>query len=115
MDRGVGLKSLNDPIDTTMSQSRLIFNIFASLAEFEKDVIRERTKARLKAARARGKIGGRPRGLSPKAQKKAIAAEALNKEKKLSINEILENLDISKATFYRYLRHQGVPTGNSTK
>ena len=61
MERGVGLKSLNDPIDTTSSQGRLVFNIFASLAEFERDVIIERTQAGLKAARARGRKGGRPK------------------------------------------------------
>ena len=62
MGRGVGLKSLNDPIDTTTSQGRLIFNIFASLAEFETDIIRERTMAGLNAAKARGRMGGRPKG-----------------------------------------------------
>ena len=60
--RKVGLKSLNDPIDTTHSHGRLTFNIFASLAEFERDVIRERTNAGLTAARARGRTGGRPKG-----------------------------------------------------
>ena len=60
MDSNIGLCSLNDPIDTTSAQGRLIFNIFASLAEFERDVIRERTQAGLSAARARGRFGGRP-------------------------------------------------------
>ncbi len=100
IDKGVGLKSLNDPIDTTSSQGRLIFNIFASLAEFERDLIRERTQAGLQAARARGRKGGRPKGLSAAAEKKAIAAEALYKEGQLSVREITENLDISKATLY---------------
>src|SRR5579862_2580785 len=66
MQRNIGLCSLNDPIDTTTPQGRLIFNIFASLAEFERDVIKERTNAGLTAARARGRLGGRPRGI-PKA------------------------------------------------
>ncbi|PTU64075.1 resolvase [Chromobacterium sp. Panama] len=62
--RGIGLKSLNDPIDTTTPQGRcLVFNMFAALAEFERDLIRERTKAGLTAARARGRKGGRPKGL----------------------------------------------------
>ncbi|BDS15706.1 plasmid pRiA4b ORF-3 family protein (plasmid) [Aureispira anguillae] len=61
-EKGIGLQSINDPIDTTTSQGRLVFNIFASLAEFERDIIRERTQAGLKAARARGQIGGRPKG-----------------------------------------------------
>jgi DNA invertase Pin-like site-specific DNA recombinase len=111
MEKGVGLKSLHDPIDTTTAQGRLIFNIFASLAEFERDLIRERTNAGLQAARARGRMGGRPKGLSAAAQKKAIAAEALYKEGTLSVNEIARNLDISKATLYGYLRHRGVKIG----
>ena len=111
IDKGVGLRSLNDPIDTTSSHGRLIFNIFASLAEFERDLIRERTQAGLQAARARGRKGGRPKGLSAAAEKKAIAAEALYKEGQLSVGEITENLNISKATFYSYLRHRGVEIG----
>ena len=60
MEQDVGLRSLNDPIDTTTPQGRLAFNLFASLAEFERDLIRERTQAGLTAARARGRKGGRP-------------------------------------------------------
>jgi predicted DNA-binding protein YlxM (UPF0122 family) len=107
----VGLKSLQDPIDTTTAQGRLIFNIFASLAEFERDLIRERTNAGLQTARARGRMGGRPKGLSAGAHKKAIAAEALYKEGKLSVREIAHNQGISKATLYSYLRHRGVKIG----
>ncbi|MTI31351.1 recombinase family protein, partial [Xanthovirga aplysinae] len=106
-ERGIGLKSLNDPIDTTSAQGRLVFNIFASLAEFEREVIRERTRAGLEAARKRGRKGGRPRGLSQKAKQKAIVAEALYRED-LSVNEICEQLKIAKATFYSYLRYRGV-------
>ena len=115
IEKGVGLKSLNDPIDTTSAQGRLVFNLFASLAEFERDLIRERTQAGLKAARARGRTGGRPRGLSEQAKKTAVAAEALYREGKLSVNDIAENLDICKATLYRYLRHQGVEIGHWEK
>lgn len=107
-NEGIGLQSLNDPIDTTTSQGRLIFNIFASLAEFERDIIRERTQAGLKAARARGRFGGRPKGLSEAAEKKAVAAEALYKAGELSVLEICQNLSMSKATLYKYLRHRGV-------
>jgi len=104
-DRGVGFKSIQDSfIDTTTSQGRLIFNIFASLAEFERDIIRERTKAGLESARARGRVGGRPKGLSEKAKQKAIVAETLYKEKTLSVREICKQLEISTATFYKYLR-----------
>ena len=86
--RGVGLQSLNDPIDTTNSQGRLIFNLFASLAEFERELIRERTQAGLIAARARGRLGGRPKGLSNKAKATAMAVETLYKERRLSISAI---------------------------
>ena len=114
IEKQVGLKSLHDPIDTSTSQGRLIFNIFASLAEFEREVISERTKAGLTAARARGRIGGRPKGLSKKAQDKARVCEALYKEGKMSIAEILENQQISRATLYNYLRHQKVELGDYT-
>ena len=108
MEKEIGFKSLQDPIDTTHAQGRLVFNIFASLAEFERDLIIERTRAGLASARARGRNGGRPKGLSATAEKKAIAAEALYKKGDLSIREIVENLGISKATLYRYLRHRKV-------
>ncbi len=73
----VGLKSLHDNINTTTPQGRLTFNIFASLAEFERDLISERTKAGLVSARARGRTGGKPKGLSPQAEATACAAETL--------------------------------------
>lgn len=114
-DKGIGLQSLNDPVDTTTSQGKLIFNLFACLAEFERDLIRERTQAGLKAARTRGRTGGRPKGLSQNAQRKAIAAEALYKEGQLSVVEICQNLNISKATLYKYLRHQGVQVSTFKK
>ena len=80
MAKGVGLKSLQDPLDTTTAQGRLVFNIFAALAEFERDLLRERTQAGLHAARARGRLGGRPKGLSAAAAKKAVAAEACTRK-----------------------------------
>jgi DNA invertase Pin-like site-specific DNA recombinase len=109
MERNIGLCSLNDPIDTTSSQGRLIFNIFASLAEFERDVIREHTQAGLNAARIHGRTGGRPRGLSKKSEATACAAETLYKEKELSVLEICKKLTISKSTLYKYLRYRNVP------
>ena len=111
IERDIGLVSLNDPIDTTTAQGRLIFNIFASLAEFERDLIRERTQAGLAAARARGRKGGRPRGLSKQAEATAIAAEALYNEGNLSVQAICEQLSISKPTLYSYLRYRGVKVG----
>jgi len=111
MERDVGLRSLNDPIDTTTPQGRLAFNLFASLAEFERDLIRERTQAGLTAARARGRMGGRPKGLPPEAERTAYAAETLYREQRLSVREIAEELGIAKSTLYAYLRHRGVPIG----
>lgn len=113
LQRDVGIKSLNDPIDTTTPQGRLVFNLFASLAEFERDVIRERTQAGLSAARARGRTGGRPKGLPQKALPTACTAETLYREGKLSAQQIAEHLHISKSTLYAYLRHRGVPLGVS--
>jgi len=109
MEKNIGLCSLNDPIDTTNPQGRLVFNIFASLAEFERDIIKERTQAGLIAARARGRKGGRPKGLSKVSETTACAAETLYKEKKLSVIEICKKLSISKSTLYKYLRHRNVP------
>ena len=111
MEHQIGLISLNDPIDTTTPQGRLVFNIFASLAEFERDLIRERTQAGLKAARARGRKGGRPRGLSKQAEATAMAAETLYREGRLSIQAICDQLGISKPTLYAYLKHRDVRTG----
>ena len=106
--RGIGLVSINDHINTTTAQGRLIFNIFASLAEFERDLIRERTKSGLEAARARGRKGGRTKGLTKEAEKTAILAQTLYNERKLGVNEIASDLKISKMTLYKYLRHRGV-------
>ena len=110
-DLGVGFKSLQDNIDTTTPIGKLNFHLFAALAEFERDIISERTKAGLAAARARGRKGGRPKGLSQKAKDKARLAESLYKEKERSIAEICEYLSISKPTLYRYLRNRGVKIG----
>jgi DNA invertase Pin-like site-specific DNA recombinase len=117
MERGIGLKSVKDPIDTTTPQGRLSFNLFASLAEFERDLIRERTQAGLSAARARGRSGGRPKGLPKKAEATACAAETLYRERELSVQQIADKLGISKSTLYSYLRHRGVKVGayKSTK
>lgn len=111
-EKGAGLKSLNDHIDTTTPHGKLTFHLFAALAEFERDIIRERTMAGLASARARGRKGGRPKGLSKKARDKAIIAEQLYKEGNWSVTAICEHLSISKMTFYKYLRHRGVEVGS---
>ena len=106
--KGVGLLSLTDAIDSSTAQGRLVLNLFASLAEFERDLIRERTQAGLISARARGRKGGRQKGLSPEAEKNARLAEMYYKEGLLGVNLIAKKLAISKVTFYKYLRHRGV-------
>lgn len=100
-DRGVGFQSLQEQIDTTTAGGKLIFHLFASLAEFERDLIRERTKAGLAAARARGRLGGRPKGVNQKKQKAALA---LKKNPAYSIREICEIVGISRNTYYKYTR-----------
>ena len=110
-NKGIGFQSLNDPIDTTTPQGRLTFNIFASLAEFEREMIRERTRSGLASAKARGRSGGRPKGLSKESEAIACAAETLYKEGKLSAMEIAKRLNISKVTLYAYLRYRGVAIG----
>lgn len=107
-DKGAGLKSLHDSIDTTTPQGKLTFHLFASLAEFERDIIRERTKAGLDAARARGRKGGRPKGLTKESKDKAIIAETLYKQGDMSITEICKHLGIARSTFYSYLKIRGV-------
>lgn len=114
--KGISFISLQDGIDTTNAHGRLQFGIFASLAEYEREIIIERTKAGLQAARERGRIGGRPRGLSDAAKKKAKSAKRLYIDKELSVKEICETLQIgSKATLYRYLKYEGVMLINKKK
>ena len=111
IEKKVGLVSLNDPIDTTTAQGRFAFGIFASLAEFERELIRERTQAGLKSARARGRKGGRPKGISVSAMEKATIAEALYRNGTIPVKKIAEQLDISKTTLYAYLRSRNVCIG----
>jgi DNA invertase Pin-like site-specific DNA recombinase len=109
--RGIGFKSLQENLDTTTSSGKLVFHMFGALAEFERDLIRERTQAGLTAARARGRLGGRPRGLSRPAEATALAAETLYREGQLSVQQIAAKLHIAKSTLYVYLRHRGVAIG----
>lgn len=113
-DKGAGLRSLHDSIDTTTPQGKLTFHLFAALAEFEREIIGERTRAGLESARARGRKGGRPAGLSKKAQDKAMIAASLYTQGK-PVSEISEHLHISKSTLYRYLEHQQVAIGSVNK
>ena len=100
-NRHIGFKSITESIDTTTSGGKLIFHIFGALAEFERDIIRERTQAGLQAARARGRKGGRPKSLTGK---KAAIAQELYNNKNNTIDEICKTLNISRATLYRYVK-----------
>lgn len=104
-ERSVSFISVQDKIDTASAQGRLIFNIFASLSEFERDLIRERTVAGLDAARARGNKGGRPEGLSQQAEIKAMAVYHLYQDDSLSISQITKETGVSVATLYKYIRY----------
>ena len=99
--RKVGVKSLTESMDTTTSGGKLIFHIFGALAEFERNLIRERTNAGLAAARARGRKGGRPPALDER--KREVAIKLYN-EREHSIKEICRIMGISKPTLYSYLR-----------
>ena len=103
-ERGVQFVSLNDNIDTTTSQGRLMFNLFASFAEFERELISERTKAGLANARAHGRKGGRKPGLSKEGRQKAwTALHMLRNKADMSVQDIQGELGISKGTYYRYI------------
>jgi DNA invertase Pin-like site-specific DNA recombinase len=99
-ERGIGFKSLTENIDTTTSGGKLIFHIFGALAEFERNLIRERTTAGLVAARARGRKGGRPKALTGK--QRSIALDLY--EKRHPIAEVCRTLRVSKATLYRSIK-----------
>lgn len=101
-DRGVDFISLTEKIDTTTPGGKLIFHLMGALAEFERDLIRERTNAGLAAARARGRIGGRPKRLATNG--KVALARRLFADPNHSIPEICSTLGISRSTLYRYVR-----------
>jgi DNA invertase Pin-like site-specific DNA recombinase len=97
---GVGLRSLQEKIDTTSSGGRLVFHLFGALAEFERNLIRERTQAGLTAARARGRHGGRKKRLDPAKQKIALR---LYHERQHTVEEICRMMGVGRSTLYNYL------------
>jgi len=99
-ERGVGFRSLTESIDTTTSGGRLIFHVFGALAEFEREIIRERTQAGLAAARARGRKGGRPALMTPD---KVKAARRMYDQRDMTVAEIGAVLGVSRGTVYRAL------------
>ena len=98
--RGIGLRSLQENIDTTTSGGKLIFHLFGALAEFERNLIRERTQAGLQAARARGRKGGRRPKLTPE---QIAIGRTLAADPQRSVASICEHLHISRPTYYRYI------------
>lgn len=97
----VGFVSLQESIDTTTSGGKLIFHVFGALAEFERELIRERTNAGLASARARGRMGGRPKAMT---DRQIQMAKTMLADPNTTIKEICETLSVSKSTLYRYLK-----------
>src|SRR5437016_3253744 len=107
--RGVDFVSLTESIDTTTPDGKLIFHVMGALAEFERDLIRERTNAGLAAARARGRVGGRPRRLATNG--KVALARRLFADPHHSIPDICSTLGVSRSTLYRYVREAKKASG----
>lgn len=101
--KGIGFKSLTENIDTTTPGGMLIFHIFGALAQFEREIIKERTNAGLTAARARGRLGGRPRAKGLNDKKKLERLYSLYDSKEYPVKDICEMMGVSRATLYKYL------------
>jgi DNA invertase Pin-like site-specific DNA recombinase len=102
-EKKIGFRSLQENIDTSTSGGKLIFHMFSALAEFERDLIQERTQAGLKAARARGRMGGRPPLLDNRQITRMIE---MYDEQKNTVAEICKIYEISRPSFYNYLRQK---------
>ncbi len=100
-EKKVGFVSLQESIDTTTSGGKLIFHVFGALAEFERELVRERTNAGLASAKSRGRSGGRPKIMN---DRRIHLAQAMLKDPDITVKEICRTLQISKTTLYRYLK-----------
>ncbi len=105
-ERGVGFRSLRESIDTTTAGGRLVFHLFGALAQFEREIIRDRTVAGLTAARARGRVGGRPSKLSAEQRRQA---RKMYDERELTVEQIGEVLGVSRTSIYRALNPTATP------
>jgi DNA invertase Pin-like site-specific DNA recombinase len=106
-ERGVGFRSTTESIDTTTSGGRLVFHVFGALAQFERELARERTLAGLKAARARGRMGGRPALMTGD---KTTTARRMYEQQELTVEQIARALGVSRSTIYRALNRSGAIT-----
>src|SRR5690606_9771025 len=113
-EKGVHFVSLSEGIDTRTKLGQVFFMLTSVFAENELTVLKERTKAGLESARARGRVGGKPKGLSAAAKQKAKSIKILYDSGKLTVQEISKRIEIgSKATFYKYLEFERTRLGNS--
>jgi DNA invertase Pin-like site-specific DNA recombinase len=103
-DKGIIIKGLVDGVDTSTINGRLFLNLMASLAEYERELIRERTNAGLQSARARGRTGGRPKGYTAETISKLLLLRAIYKDPTMRPEDIYKPLGLTRATFYRYAK-----------
>ena len=103
-NKGIVIRGISDGVDTSTSSGRLFLNIMASLAEYERELIRERTNAGLQIARSRGKKGGRPKGFTKETAAKLLIMRSVYKDKNKTPEEIYKPLGLTRATFYRYIK-----------
>ena len=103
-DKGVIVKGITDGVDTSTINGRLLLNIMASFAEYEREVIKERTNAGLRSAREKGKIGGRPKGYTKETVEKLLVIRSSYKDEEQTPEQIYNSLNISRATYYRYVK-----------
>jgi len=111
-ERGVGFRSLTEGFDTTTAGGRFVFSVMAAMAEFEREIIVERTRSGLAAARARGRVGGRKPVMTPRTVRMAAALMA---DRRNTVGEIAEELGVSRRTLYRYVRPDGTLTERGTR
>ncbi|WP_316800204.1 recombinase family protein [Pedobacter frigidisoli] len=114
-EKGIIIKGLTDGVDTSTINGRLFLNIMASLAEYERELIRERTNAGLQSARARGRIGGRPKGFAKDTIAKLIVMRSVYKDLDKTPEEIYKGLQLTRPTFYRYAKILDTHTNEEIK
>jgi len=114
-EKGIIIKGLTDGVDTSTINGRLFLNIMASLAEYERELIRERTNAGLQSARAKGRIGGRPKGFAKDTIAKLLVMRSVYKDLDKTPEEIYKGLQLTRPTFYRYAKILDTHTNEEIK